>query len=371
MPMGDRQTNNMLHLSLDVWQDQVFFHDNAYPAGYFANGIMNAQLEAVKELLTLGRRCGALAEQFYRANKAELTSLLPKGKEAISALLDRLWAFPPYCMMSREDEDRALDIMFDQASVNDIAREDSPVRSFFFRYWNAVVTTPQGIFNFLCAACLLEQDYLRRLKRRDETHFAVATHDCFNSPRFQQEVAELTNQSDQPFTGTPELRSSYVFARNPRKEKETIFVSRVCFDQVIDFYTYDLLNGLHCGHGPSMCLGCGKYFLTANAHTLKYCDGAAPQNSKYTCRQYGALMRQKEQNKNHPVYRLFKTRTNTIRKHQERKKISPALRAAAITLAETYRDKALFDNDYAASEYFQDMELTNLYEQAERRSTDA
>ena len=39
-----------------------------------------------------------------------------------------------------------------------------------------------------------------------------------------------------------------------------------------------------------------------------------------TCRQYGAMMRQKEQNKQHPVYRLFTTRTNTIRKHPPERK---------------------------------------------------
>ena len=74
----------------------------------------------------------------------------------------------------------------------------------------------------------------------------------------------------------------------------------------------------------------------------------APQDSRYTCRQYGAMMHQKEQNKQHPVYRLFNTRTDTIRKHHQRGKISDDLRREALYLAESYRDKALMDNDYAA-----------------------
>ena len=71
------------------------------------------------------------------------------------------------------------------------------------------------------------------------------------------------------------------------------------------------MNGLHHGHAPSQCQGCGRYFLTTNGHIPKYCDGVAPQDSRYTCRQYGAMMHQKEQNKQHPVYRLFNTRTPT------------------------------------------------------------
>ena len=99
----------------------------------------------------------------------------------------------------------------------------------------------------------------------------------------------------------------------------------------------------------------------------KYCDGVSPQNPKYTCRQYGALNHQKEQNKNHPIYRLFKTRTNSIRKQHERGQITTELRKTAITLAEAYRDKALFDNAYAANGYVRDMELANLCAEAERR----
>ena len=79
------------------------------------------------------------------------------------------------------------------------------------------------------------------------------------------------------------------------------------------------------------------------------------------------MMRQKEQNKQHPIYRLFNTRTGTIRKHHQRGKISDALRREALYLAESYRDKALMDNDYAESGYARDMELEHIYAEAEKR----
>lgn len=85
-----------------------------------------------------------------------------------------------------------------------------------------------------------------------------------------------------------------------------------------------------------------------------------------TCRQYGAMMRQKEQNKQHPIYYLFSTRTNTIRKHHQRGKISDELRCEALYLATEYRERALLDNDYAADGYAQDMELAHLYAEAEK-----
>ena len=78
-------------------------------------------------------------------------------------------------------------------------------------------------------------------------------------------------------------------------------------------------------------------------------------------------MRQKEQNKQHPIYRLFSTRTNTIRKHHERGKISDSLRREAIYIAESYRDKALMDNAYAFDGYEQDMEQEHIYAEARKR----
>lgn len=367
MPMGINQNNNLLYQTLDVWQDNVFFREQVYPAGYFACGIMNIQMTEIKALSEKGGAVMQYGQRLYAARKQELRAILPEAKAAVTSLLDSLWQFPPFSLMDKSSELSALDILFSDASVNDISNPASPVREFFFRYLDTAASIPIGIYNFVCAAWFLEQDYLRRLKKRDETHFAVGAHDCFNSELFQKEMRELNTSGREAFTVSPPLRSSYVFARSPKNEKKMVFVNRVFFDSAIHFYTYDLMNGLHYGHAPSRCLGCEKYFLTTNAHTPKYCEGIAPQDVRYTCRQYGALMRQKEQNKNHPVYALFKTRTNTIRKHQEREKISPALREAAITLAETYRDKALFDDAYAKTGYARDMELSALYAEAERR----
>ena len=86
-----------------------------------------------------------------------------------------------------------------------------------------------------------------------------------------------------------------------------------------------------------------------------------------TCRQYGAMMRQKESNKDHPVYRVFATRTNTIRKHHQRGKISDELRREALYVAECYRDKALMDEGYSANSYEKDMEQEHIYAEARKR----
>ena len=270
-------------------------------------------------------------------------------------------------MLDKEQELRAIEVLFSDASVSDLLEPGSPARQFFFRYLTAVFSIPLGIFHFSVAGRYFEEGYLRRLKKRTETSFAVAAHDCFNSGDFWTMMEQLPMAGIEAFTVSPAISSSYTFARSPRDEKEMVFVQRISFPSPLHFYSFDLMNGLHHAHAPSRCRNCGKYFLTTNGRIPKYCSGNAPQDARMTCRQYGAMMRQKEQNREHPIYRLFSTRTNTIRKHHQRGKISDGLRRESLRLAEICRDKALMDNGYAAAGYARDMEQERLYAEARKR----
>lgn len=367
MPMGIQQTNNLLHLTLDIWQDQVFFNEIAYPAGHFAADLLNVSPEMLQELLTLGGTISHQVEALAFAEPSRFVHLLQETRPTLEPLLDILWRCPPYCFLDKAQELHAVDVLFSPASHNDLLHPASPIRQFFFRYLTAAFSIPLGIYHFSVAGLYFEVEYLRRLKKRNETFFATAARDCFNSEDFWAMMHKLSYAEIEPFTISPTISSTYTFARNPKHETDTVFVQRIEFPTLIHFYIFDLLNGLHHGHAPSQCQNCGHYFLTTNAHVPKYCDGIAPQDSRMTCRQYGAMMHQKEQNKHHPIYSLFNTRTGTIRKHHQRRKISDELRQEALHLAAVCRDKALMDNDYAAHGYAQNMELEALYAQAQRR----
>ena len=41
MPLGVMQNNSFLKLTLDVWQDKVFYCAREYPAGYFAASVLD------------------------------------------------------------------------------------------------------------------------------------------------------------------------------------------------------------------------------------------------------------------------------------------------------------------------------------------
>ena len=367
MPMGIRQNNTLIQLTMDKWNDQVFLNAQAYPAGYFACAAMNNAQDELVRLLRMSDQIGEQCTRLYKATERELRELLPALRPQAKAYVDLVRTFSPYDHLDLKQEHELLDAMLTADTAQDISDPDSEGRSFCFFFLRAMLSIPFGLYHFLCFALPLEGNYLRRLKRRDETYFAVGTHDYFHSEEYAKWMPEYNRIPIETFTEAPTARVSYVFARNPKDEKKMVFVERMFFDHVIHFLTHDLFNGMHWGHAPTKCLNCGRFFLTDNAHTPQYCGEPAPQDSKYTCRQYGSMKKQKDQNSDHPVYNTFKTRTNTIRKQHERGKITDEVRDAALRLAEEYREAALLDDAYARGKYIEDMKQKNFEAELKRR----
>lgn len=181
MPLGIQQNNNFLHLTMDVWQDQIFFNETVYPAGHFAAELLNVPEETMRELITRGGAISHQVEAPALARRGEFIKLLDVTRASLEKLLDALWHCPPYSLMDKGQEQHTLEVLFSPASHNDLLKPASPVREFFFRYLVAAFSIPLGIQHFAVAARYFEEGYLRRLKKRTETFFAMAAYDCFNS----------------------------------------------------------------------------------------------------------------------------------------------------------------------------------------------
>ncbi len=174
-----------------------------------------------------------LVEELGKADREKFCALLPQVRNQVAALLDDLWHFPPYSFLDKETEDEMLGTIFSEDALDQLMDGASEVRRFFFRYLTACFSIPLGIFHFGCACDYFVSHYLARLKRRKEDSFAVAAHDCFNSQDFWTEMEGLPLADIETFTVSPRLLSTYVFARNPRAEKELIFVSRSRFETAV------------------------------------------------------------------------------------------------------------------------------------------
>ncbi len=258
MLIGTFQNNNLLHLTVDTWQDEVFFNGAAYPAGYFAAEVLNMDFEVMQSLIAQAGVVSHLAEQLALADREQFSALLPKVRAEVTGALDALWHFPPYSLMDREAEDEVLETIFVEGALDKLTDPTSEVQRFFFRYLTACFAIPLGIFHFGWACDYFAANYLSKLNKRNETHFAVAAHDCFNCEAFWKEMSALPLPDMETFTVTPQLASSYVFARHPKRTKEMVFVSRLRFERAMDFYVYDLFGRKLCRLHKEIYLSCAK-----------------------------------------------------------------------------------------------------------------
>ena len=120
MPLGTQQNNNFLHLTMDVWQDQIFFHETVYPAGHFAAELLNVPEKTIRELVTHGGTISHQVEALALAGRGEFIKLLDGTRASLEKLLDALWHCPPYSLMDKGQEQHTLEVMFSPASHNDL-----------------------------------------------------------------------------------------------------------------------------------------------------------------------------------------------------------------------------------------------------------
>lgn len=359
----------MFHPEMDIYKDYLYINESFFPTGYFAMEALNISNEAITRLEQYARAIQTVSTPFLPfariGSKKDLAMLLPELRENITNLIQTLCELPPFRSWNAEDEIAKINEYFSDGALKKVLRLglDS---AYFFQYIDATTSAPAAIRNFRTAGRFLEEHYLRDLPRRDEPNFATAAYRCFHSDEFS-DISIAQGMDIEAFTLYPSLRSRCSFARNPDDENQLIFLDTIAFDSYMDFFVYDLLNGMHHGHAPSKCQNCGRCFLTTDARKPKYCNGMAPQNPHYTCRQYGAMNQQKEKNANHPVFQIYKTRTGTIRKHHQRGKITDEERQEAMKVCEELRDRALFDTEFAQGKYLRLMEQDAIYAEAHRR----
>ena len=101
MPLGIKQNNNLLHLTMDVWQDQIFFHETVYPAGHFAAELLSVPEETIRELVTHGGAISHQVEALALAGRGEFIKLLDGTRASLEELLDALWHCPQYSLMDK------------------------------------------------------------------------------------------------------------------------------------------------------------------------------------------------------------------------------------------------------------------------------
>ena len=127
---------------------------------------------------------------------------------------------------------------------------------------------------------------------------------------FYNEVPITTAVSTSTILPTAMLQFATIDSRFcPAKQpgnNNTVFGETLRFNSYLELLQYDYLKALQLEHTIRICLNCGRAFLQTTKHHTVYCDRTASHYEDKTCRDVGALNKQKEKVQNSPIHQLYK-----------------------------------------------------------------
>lgn len=154
-----------------------------------------------------------------------------------------------------------------------------------------------------------------------------------------------------------------------KENGENHIFRKVYYSHLNDFLMTDLFEGYRHGHYLWQCGICDDYFFMTTAHKQLYCSKVNSQYGvpcSYVAKHPEVLQRKPEHQKKtaSPYYLLWKRRSDLIRKNKSLGKYDEAVSAKAKEYIDACFELARVDFEYAATQYMNDMEMTNVYQKA-------
>ena len=233
-----------------MWQDKVYYLGREYPAGYFAAGVLNVSHNLFDYLSGEG---GFLLDAYAIAKFGDREQLgaSPRALGICGKYVALASSGTSLSLWNMEAELGKMRAMLSKTTSTScwITQRRKCGSSPYLR---AGILLPISIYHFVIAAWHLETYYLHRLGKRDETHFAVAFHDFYHDSSTKRGLEKCLLPTMRAVRcESPSAFLPPTFARDPKDEKEDDFRQPGVLLSYMDFYVYDLLNGMHWGSCPS------------------------------------------------------------------------------------------------------------------------
>lgn len=365
----------------DYRDGQVHIGGKTYPAGYFAVHLLNQYYEN-----DTAARIGV-----YAAQNDHLHDTLAKGYidkddflEAGERLLEIHRALPwllPFRFLDTDGERQRLAELFTEETYEKIQQYyrckaevysmtweqswlDKVPQSYNKEFMSSVESLLQQIISSIEFYDKLSEDMrpafhalkdfasnLENADRLDEEHLLPLALDGFGQISFS-------------------VKTEYVGMKKSPRSKLCTVARRLYFNSYLGFLLTDFFEGLHHGHYPKRCLVCRNYFLMTTARRQIYCDGYSSyeyNNRELTCRQYAALVGQKERAEAHPILDIYRRRCSCIRSELSKGTITREFATVAKQIAGELKTKAIHGIDYTIQDFERDMKRDRLYALTDER----
>ena len=201
-----------------------------------------------------------------------------------------------------------------------------------------------GIGLYIIACCIAEMsdEYFTRLKKRDESNYAIAWG-AFNeySTLSSELMASVPYYEKARVRETMDVNIGVSGMIDPDDKDKTWVVDTCEFHNAQSVIQYDFFRGMQHGRAPFRCHHCGRFFLATDSYKTFYCNEKSPENPNRTCRQIGAKNKHKEKAENNPIIQTYHKARNKYYQQKFRGSISDADYDKILHYLETMRDKTI------------------------------
>jgi len=355
-------------LTLDFWEENVFYEGKEFPAGTLACHALNIPDEVISQMETLCYNLNTFMGTF-NAGKAN-PALLPAARQSALRLFALMMEHKPFSCINADVFKGMIEKAFTANSVK--------IANAFIQAQRSGKLTDQlegryqdGILLCRLLPVLAHLGYSLKEFKKTMIPFAEKIHEA--EKRIDVTYAEIFQQyfpKDPTFEDAggwmsmTNVTQQYLTILHPQKETP-LLVKRMHYVSFVGMLRGDYFEGLRNGNGPKKCKNCGRWFLTTNAYLIKYCDNIAPGDSRNrTCRSVGAKAGDKEDPQGHPIKRIYETRRNSVSKAVHRGTMDKELADMIMKLAEEKKTKAFMNNGYFQNHYEKEMQVDAIKTEA-------
>ena len=203
LKIGTDQYNTFDTMTMDCWNDRLYYEGKEFPAGYFAAEILNFAGEIHDPLLERITVLTALVDDLSTAEKSKRHDIAAQLKPLLHDTVSWLYTCPPFCYCEEQRAYEALEHALSEERLDrDYEEEEAHLPYLALSFCEPILRILVAIYNFCLLIRAFEKKYLRRAKRRNADAFAKAAHECFD-----EDDSFLILLEQMPFGGVEEFFS--------------------------------------------------------------------------------------------------------------------------------------------------------------------
>ena len=203
MKIGTDQYNTFDTMTMDCWNDRVYYEGKEFPAGHFAAEILNFAEAIHDPLLERVTVLTALVDDLSTAEKSERHDIAAQLKPLLHDTVSWLYTCPPFCYCESQGAYEDLEYALSEERLDrDYEEEEAHLPYLALSFCEPILRILVAIYNFCLLIRAFEMKYLCRLKRRNADAFAKAAHECFD-----EDDSFLILLEQMPFGGVEEFFS--------------------------------------------------------------------------------------------------------------------------------------------------------------------